>query len=371
MSERHNQRISSITYHQFKTVFGALCAILFFAAQPPLYTYLYLKLFFFPFMKIVYTQSLEDNQCGICFFLGLFYTAYWIVSYNWPNRGGIDSPWFRKLTLWRWAAEYLPAKLVVSDEMKAWAEKFGRVLDKNGQVSVYLPRNVNYLAGYHPHGSLSFGAMGTYANDSMGFSRTFPGIRPHIATLNMQFNVPIYRDFCMLGGSISVNRESLIYLLDKEIAGKSGHMVAVSVGGAREALESRPGHYVLVLSRRRGFFRLALKTGSYLVPSIGFGETNMWNQVSNPEGSGLRKVQNWFRSLFTMAPALFYSARIIIPYRRPLTVVVGRPIMCGRIANPTDEDVDKLRTEYEQLLVQIFNKYRPLYDPTAEDIQFI
>ena len=58
-----------------------------------------------------------------------------------------------------------------------------------------------------------------------------------------------------------MSRESLEYLLDKEATDNTGNMVAVSVGGAVEALESRPGHYVLMLSRRRGFFRVALRTG--------------------------------------------------------------------------------------------------------------
>lgn len=49
---------------------------------------------------------------------------------------------------------------------------------------------------------------------------------------------------------------------------------------------------------------------------------------------------------------------------------VGRPIVCERIPNPTDEQVDKLREQYKEALVQMFNRYRPLYDPTAEDIRF-
>ncbi|KAM7536252.1 hypothetical protein Aperf_G00000082713 [Anoplocephala perfoliata] len=50
---------------------------------------------------------------------------------------------------------------------------------------------------------------------------------------------------------------------------------------------------------------------------------------------------------------------------------VGRPIECKRIRNPTVEEVDRLREEYKQQLAQLFNKYRRLYDPSAEDIQFI
>ncbi|KAL5970305.1 2-acylglycerol O-acyltransferase 1 [Taenia solium] len=135
-----------------------------------------------------------------------------------------------------------------------------------------------------------------------------------------------------------------------------------------------------MLSRRRGFFRMALRTGAYLIPSIGFGETSMYDQVANPMGSALRKLQDWFTHIFTLAPPLFYSTRVI-PYRKPLTVVgkivgslkrypFGRPIMCKRVSCPTEEEIDNLREEYKQELREMFNRYRPLYDPTADDIRF-
>lgn len=52
----------------------------------------------------------------------------------------------------------------------------------------------------------------------------------------------------------------------------------------------------------------------------------MYDQVANPEGSKLRKIQEWFTKAFTLAPPLFYSTRVI-PYRRPVTVV-GKCLNC-------------------------------------------
>ncbi len=67
-------------------------------------------------------------------------------------------------------------------------------------------------------------------------------------------------------GAVSVSRESLTYLLDPKVGGMTGNLVSVAVGGANEALDSHPGRYVIKLSRRLGFFRLALTTG-YVAPS--------------------------------------------------------------------------------------------------------
>ncbi|KAH9284887.1 2-acylglycerol O-acyltransferase 2 [Echinococcus granulosus] len=276
--------------------------------------------------------------------------------------------WITRLALWKWVTQYFPARLVVSKELERWAREQGQEVGEEG-AAIQLPTSVNYLLGYHPHGPVAMGMLMAYGNDLLNFSKVFPDIKTHIATLNVHYKVPFYREYAMLGGGVSVSQESLIYLLDKEVTGRTGNLVAVSVGGAIEALESRPGHYVLMLSRRRGFFRIALRTGAYLIPSIGFGETSMYDQVANPTGSALRKLQDWFTHTFTLAPPLFYSTRVI-PYRKPLTVVVGRPIICRRVPHPTDEEIDNLREQYKQQLREIFNRYRPLYDPTAEDIRF-
>lgn len=47
------------------------------------------------------------------------------------------------------------------------------------------------------------------------------------------------------------------------------------VGGAREAHYSIANTYKIILKNRKGFIRVVLKTGAYLVPAISFGENNM------------------------------------------------------------------------------------------------
>ncbi|VDK30354.1 unnamed protein product [Dibothriocephalus latus] len=188
----------------------------------------------------------------------------------------------------------------------------------------------------------------------------------------------------LLEGTVSVAKESLTYLLDPEVGSTTGNLVVVPVGGAREALESRPAKYVIELSRRFGFFKIALTTGCHLIPCLGFGETRMFDQVSNPPGSRLRQLQEWFTTKVTLSPPLLYSTSIL-PYRFPLNIVrklrihhwicvslvLGRPILCTKNADPSEEDVSDLRELYREALVDLFNQYRPLYDPTAHDIEFI
>ncbi|KAM7538846.1 hypothetical protein Aperf_G00000056072 [Anoplocephala perfoliata] len=355
-------------FYRFRALFSALIyKCLWSRTMLFLCLTIYVRFFIYPLLLITFGHPVTDTCSSFCFLIVLIYTIYWIRDTGSPCRGGHRSNWFRSLALWKWLSQYFPARLVISEELQDWGKKNNQDVSKNGD-SIQLPLSFNYLLGYHPHGGYSTGALMAYASESLNFSKMFPGIKSYLATLNMFYYVPFLRDYFMLSGCVSVNRESLFYLLDKNTTGTTGNLVAVVPGGARETLEARPGHYVLMLSRRPGFFRTALQTGSYLIPSIGFGETNLFDQVPNPEGSTLRKLQE--RLMRTFPIALTYSKHYI-PYRRPLAVVVGCPIMCERIPNPSEEQVNELREKYKQQLIQMFNKYRPLYDPTAEDIQII
>ena len=55
-----------------------------------------------------------------------------------------------------------------------------------------------------------------------------------------------------------MSRQSIEWLTTKQ--GK-GNAAIIVVGGAEEALEARPGEYKLTLKRRKGFVRIAIKTG--------------------------------------------------------------------------------------------------------------
>jgi hypothetical protein len=107
----------------------------------------------------------------------------------------------------------------------------------------------------------------------------------------MNFLVPFFRDFLMAVGLVDANKSTIMGLLERGVS------VLVMVGGAEESLYARPGAHDLVLSRRRGFVRCALQAGAHLVPVYTFGENELYDQVPNPEGSRLRRLQDAFKNL--------------------------------------------------------------------------
>ena len=86
-----------------------------------------------------------------------------------------------------------------------------------------------------------------------------------------------------------------------------GNAVVIVVGGANEAMDAHHGTAILTLAKRKGFVRLALKTGATLVPVFAFGENDIFDQVENPEGGVLRAFQKRVKSLIGITPPTFYG----------------------------------------------------------------
>ena len=101
----------------------------------------------------------------------------------------------------------------------------------------------------------------------------------------------------------------------------------IVVGGASEALNAFPYTNDLVIKKRLGFIKVALRTGASLVPVFSFGENDIWDQVPNPKGSFIRYMQTVFQRYMSFSPPLFHGRGIFtynfgfLPYRRPIFTV--------------------------------------------------
>lgn len=79
-----------------------------------------------------------------------------------------------------------------------------------------------------------------------GFSAAFPGIKPHLLTLNSNFQMPFYRDILLALGVCSVSKQSCSNILKSG----PGSAITIVVGGAAESLSARPGTADLTLRKR-------------------------------------------------------------------------------------------------------------------------
>ena len=261
------------------------------------------------------------------------------------------SNFIRSLPIWSLFAQYFPARL---------------------HRSAPLSPTRKYIFGYHPHGIISHGAFAAFATEALGFSQLFPGITNTLLTLDTNFRVPIYRDYALKMGLASVSRESCENLLSKGGPNKEGmgRAITIVVGGARESLDAQPHSLRLVLKRRKGFVKLAIRTGADLVPTLAFGENELYDQVQPEQHPFIHKAQLIVKKVLGFTVPLFHARGVfnydvgMMPYRRPLNVVVGRPIKVQQSKKPDDAYVDEIHRLYTQELERIWDEWK---DEFAKD----
>lgn len=186
----------------------------------------------------------------------------------------------------------------------------------------------------------------------------------HLCTLDSNFHTPLLREIFLALGMIPVCEESIRHVLGSRKNPKLGNVVIDVPGGSSESLDQQPGTMRLTIRRRKGIFRIAIEEGVSIVPVIGFGDSSLWKQTENPEGSWLRWFQEWGKKIAGMSPTLFFGQGLrkghwgVIPFRRELTTVVGKPLEVKKMDKATDEAIDELRERYIKELTGLFDRWK-------------
>ncbi|KAJ8266209.1 hypothetical protein GJAV_G00127740 [Gymnothorax javanicus] len=268
----------------------------------------------------------------------VLYTIWMLTDWDTPERGGRRVEWMRNWAVWKHFRDYFPVKLVKTAELSP--EK-------------------NYILGSHPHGIMCVGAFSCFSSARCGFAQAFPGMRSYLAILAGLFKLPLYRDYLMSAGMCPVSRRSLEFLLSHN---GTGNMVVIVIGGAEESLASSPGMNTVVMRQRKGFVRLALEFGADLVPVYNFGENELFRQVVFADGSVMRALQTAFKKVMGFAPCLFIGQSWgLLPYKVPVTTVVGSPISVPQVSCPSEEMVDHYHGLYMEALTQLFQTHKSSY----------
>ncbi|XP_053410627.1 2-acylglycerol O-acyltransferase 3 isoform X2 [Nycticebus coucang] len=274
------------------------------------------------------------------FVLTFLFMVWLYLDWDTPEQGGRRSEWLRNWTIWKHLRDYFPIKLV---------------------KTVELPPDKNYVLGAHPHGIMCTGIFCNFATEANGFSQHFPGIQPSLAGLSSLFCLPVYRDYIMCTGACPVSQQSLDFILAQP---QLGQAVVIVVGGAQEALHSVPGEHCLILRKRKGFVRLALRHGASLVPVYSFGENDIFRLKAFATGSWQNRCQIAFKKLMGFSPCIFWGRSLLanswglLPFPEPITTVVGRPIPVPQRSHPTTEEVDHYHTLYINALQQLFEEHK-------------
>ena len=256
-----------------------------------------------------------------------------------PYRNGRAFRFIRNLRLWKHFRDYFPMNLIVEKK---------------------LQKGRPYIICFHPHGIISLGLWGNFAG-TWGKLEEKLGISYRMATVYHHFFFPIWRDFLLGMGFVDARRKTFDYILSHNKA------ITVVVGGAREALEARPGVNHLVLDCRKGFVKKGLEYGASLVPVFSFGENDLYDNSVREKGSKGRMIMEWLRAKLGFSTPLFHGRGVfnydfgLLPYRSPVTTVVGPPLELPHIPSPTREDVAKYHKLYVEALQALHDRHKAVH----------
>ena len=172
-------------------------------------------------------------------------------------------------------------------------------------------------------------------------------------------------------GLRSVSRESCTNLLSRGGSNGEGmgRAITIVVGGARESLDAQPSSLRLVLAKRKGFIKLAIRQGADLVPVLAFGENELYDQLSPDEHPLIHKAQLVIKKLLGFTIPLFFARGVfnydvgMMPYRRPLNIVVGRPVKVVQARKPDEAYVDEIHAAYVTELRRIWDEWKGEFAP--------
>lgn len=206
------------------------------------------------------------------------------------------------------------------------------------------PERALYL--WHPHALMSL----------TPFFHTFWQRRTKVVCLNFFHRIPIVRDLYHFIGAIGSDYDTMKTALETS-------SVSVIPGGVREMmLPHKPGVLQVVLKCRSGVFRLALETGTPLVPVLTYGESELFPQIEHPL---LKTLNTWLYTQFGLCipipslTSLQNWLQLSESPLQPIRSVAGSPVAVEKIENPTQEQIEALKESYCSALQTLFDETAP------------
>ena len=240
---------------------------------------------------------------------------------------------------------------LVSTTMPARSAKIHTNIKESfkSRFTVPIPEG-KYIYAWHPHGVISmsqFFHIGTSFTDWPSHLRPISGAI-FSALQWLPFGHELMEYSTAIPGDYPTMKDALV----------EGKSISISVGGMREMLGDS-----YIVTKRRGIFKMALETGTPIVPVLSFGENTLFTLVEI-----YKPIQDWLvRYDSCLCFPTFNSFRMWInllyePLTKPITSVVGTPIPVEQILEPTEDDIAALRATYIEALKDLFMKENPNKD---------
>jgi len=171
----------------------------------------------------------------------------------------------------------------------------------------------------------------------------------HAVTMPFYHYFPVIGDIMRHLGSIPSDSGSITKTLRK------GESVSVMLGGVREMLTAEGKHMKLYIRNRTGIFRIALETGTPLVPVLTYGENELFPRSNEWWATDLNNLLHSYAGMAVGIPTWKALQNWLeLSYRplKPIVTHVGSPI-------PASGDIPTLRNTYIKAVEDLFKKTAP------------
>jgi hypothetical protein len=221
--------------------------------------------------------------------------------------------------------------------------------EHNHKVAIYL---------FHPHGIFSL----AHAFHVIGNMTDWPYKNIKATVHYILTSMPLLKDFnnnrCVASNYTLMKTT----LLDNK-------SLSVALGGRSEANYIQPNKITIVAKNRRGVFKLALETGTPIIPVLSYGENRVYRKMDNL----LIDACSYAFKLNIPIPTLDSLKDWFKIYKSPLEnkieTFIGDPIEVGPAHIPTDKEIIELREKYIEALKELYKKTKP--DDYEEAIEIL
>lgn len=227
--------------------------------------------------------------------------------------------------------------------------KFEAVEEDSETIEKNMAKGKNYIIAIQPHGVISYGGMCS----AVAFDRKYSKIKTAVASVVLK--IPVLKHVMGIFNLTDASASNLKKILQKN--GEEGSIV-LYVGGMAELFYCSREIEKLYLSKRKGFIKLALRSGVDIIPIYMFGNTSVLSVLTH----GI--LADVSRKLKLSATLFWGKWYLPIPRDDKILYVSGKPIAIPHIPEPTSEDVNKYHAIYVTEVERIFETYKkraPLY----------
>ncbi|GMH56820.1 hypothetical protein TL16_g02228 [Triparma laevis f. inornata] len=216
----------------------------------------------------------------------------------------------------------------------------------------------------HPHGIIPLQAMVWSAYCDQYFSDPITGdtLYGFGAAADVVKYLPFIKNIMGWLSAGSANYDVLKRGLDEGIAEqcnvnnnrKPRHLFLLP-GGVAEVFESTVGHNAIVFKNRRGLVKLAIETGSDLLPCYVFGGTDFYHNIATGTGI-LSRISRKMKAGVTIFYGWFF---LPLPFLPKVTLCVADPIRVEKVEGEIPKElIESIHKEYIEAIKELFEKYK-------------